>query len=243
MLSATLTMILLSAIAVSGVKTSAVHLQKTLHKPQAGGGVSGGVVSPASPAVKSSSSWTLDQRLALRCNPVLARTRAREHERTAPSAAVSTRSSGFGRSVDVISGDSHPELFLPHELFDVVILHGVLDPQGRRFYAAMAKQAGLPDDFANELETLSSDYIKDLREQQKMRSDRSVAGRAMALAHGAALDARICRDRALALRSARAVFGSAVDHFLYDQVAPGITEYLDEYSDERVLRSREGGCQ
>jgi hypothetical protein len=144
---------------------------------------------------------------------------------------------------DVISGRLHPELFLPHELFQQVVREAAFDPGFRLVCQPMVKAAGLPDDFWSRLETISESYINDLREQRSRAADRSVAGRALAIAKSTSLERQTCHDRAVALRTARAAFGPALDHFMYEYVGPGISIYLDEAPDESTLRSREGGCK
>jgi len=188
---------------------------------------------------KSVAAWTLDERLASRCNRVKADERVRGEQATAQ---MRTQSLFAGNPADIISGRSHPELFLPHELFEEVVTGAVFDPGFQLVFRTRVKAAGLPLDFWRRLETLSATYVADLREQRKRASDKSAAGRAFAIAGRASLELQTCRDRALALRKARATFGSALDTFMYEYVAPGRTDYHDEVSDERVLRSREGGC-
>jgi len=212
------------------------------HRPQRpGGGVVGGVVTPQSTSpVKLASDWTLDERLALRCDPQSAAARVQGAQGRLQSNA---RIPFFQRSVDIISGRANPELFLPHELFETVVTGTAFDADWRRVYQPMLKPAGLPRDFWTRLTAISATYIDDLRAQRAAASDRS-AGRALALAaKAAAQERRTCRDRALALKAARAEFGPALDRFMYQAVAPNRTDFLDAVSDARLLRAREEGCQ
>ncbi len=207
------------------------------------GGVVGGVTPPPSAAHSGrlASAWTLDERLANRCDPVKAAERVRGAARA--NTQVTTQSFGTTTHADIISGRLHPELFLPHELFKEVVADAVFRPGFSSFYQPMAEAAGLPADFWTRLQSLSTAYIRDLREQRNRSADKSVAGRALAFATSATLERQTCHDRALALRAARAAFGPALDHFMYEYVAPGTTAFFDEISDERTLRSLEGGCQ
>lgn len=219
------------------------------------GGVVGGVTPPPSGApsgCRLASAWTLDERLANRCDPLKARERTREGERASTELTAQfvargllppRQSAGATSHADIISGRFHPELFLPHELFQDVV-HGVaFDPGYRLVYGPKVEAAGLSPDFWSRLESLSAAYISDLHEQRNRLSDKSAAGRARAMARWVALDRQTCHDGSLALRAARATFGPALDHFMYEYVAPESTAFFDEISDERTLRSREAGCE
>jgi len=238
--------ILASDIAQTEPKASASapDSRNAWRRPGQNGGVVGGVVSPPKSKLPSTgkppSVWTLDERLSIRCNRALAQARRGERDGGVQSFGLSVPSGG--RTLDIISGKSHPELFLPHELFEIFV-KGVLDPNGRHFYSIVTKQAGLPDVFLTQIEALSRGYIKDIQEKRGLQSDRSAVGHALRLADSVRFESKLCHDRALALSAARSHFGAAFDQFLYEQVAPGLTANLDEYSDERVLRWREGGCQ
>ena len=208
------------------------------------GGVVGGVTPlplAASAGGKPASDWTLDERLANRCNRLKAEERTREAARA--STKLSAQTFGTTTHADIISGRLHPELFLPHELFKEVVTDAVFRPGFPSFYQSMVEASGLPTDFWTRLQSLSAAYISDLREQRNRSADKSAAGRALAFATSATLERQTCHDRALALRAARAAFGPALDHFMYEYVAPGTTAFFDEISDERTLRSLEGGCQ
>jgi hypothetical protein len=208
------------------------------------GGVTGGVTpwsSAASAGSKLASTWTLEERLANRCNPLKAEERARQS--TQANSRLTSESLPTTNAADVISGRTHPELFLPHELFEEVVRDAAFRPGFPSFYRPRVEAAGLPTDFWNRLESLSAAYIRDLREQDNRGSDKSVAGRALAIARWSALDRQTCHDGALALRSARAAFGAPLDHFMYEYIAPDTTARYDEVPDERTLRSREGGCE
>jgi hypothetical protein len=211
------------------------------HRPQRPGGVAGGVVTPQSARpVKLASDWTLDERLALRCDPQSAAVRVQGAQGRIQSNAQIRFSQ---RSADIISGSTNPELFLPHELFETVVTGTAFDAAWRRVYQPLLKPAGLPLDFWTRLTAISATYIDDLRARRAAVSDRS-AGRALALsAKAAAQEHRACRDRALALKAARAEFGPALDRFMYQAVAPNRTDYLDAVSDARLLRASEEGCQ
>lgn len=219
------------------------------------GGVVGGVIPlpSASPAVgRLASAWTLDERLESRCNRPKAEERTRQAERAriefnaefvSRGLLPAGQSVGTTRRADVISGRFHPELFLPHELFQNVVRGAAFDAGYRRAFEARAQSAGLPPDFWSRLASLSTAFIGDLRAQRDRLSDKSAAGRALAMANWVALDRKTCHDRAIALRAARAAFGTALDHFMYEYVAPSLSIYLDEVPDENTLRSREAGCE
>lgn len=186
--------------------------------------------------------WTVEERIAARCSPEAARARVRG---TDPGVAAMSVVGMHRAHADVISGKTHPELFLPTELFEDVVRGAFLQDGWREVYASDMAKAGLPRDFVASLERISSTYVPLLREQEQIRSHRSQLGpaeRAVAIARLAKLDIEICRTRHTTLLAARARFGIALDRFLYGPVARSRTMYFDELSDAVALTTREKGC-
>ena len=187
--------------------------------------------------------WSLEERIAARCSPVAARERLRggDSARTAMSASPASAA-----PVDVISGKTHPELFMPTELFEDVVRGAFLVDHWQDAYAAAVQKAGLPKDFANTLEGISASYLPLLTEKLQIAQRRnlmSAAERAVAIARLAELEPRICHERQAALHAARGRFGPALDRFLYESIARSRTTYLSELSDPTVLTAREKGCR
>lgn len=213
-------------------------------KPPRGGDI--GMVILSQPGVAATSGrapwdWTLEERLAARCNREAARLRA--------NSAASDQAMTVGTRIshaDVISGRTHPELFLPAELFESVVRGAFLVEGWREVYGGDIAKAGLPGDFLTGLQEVSSRYVPLLREQQTIRiaySRMAPTERAVASARLATLEVELCREGHAALIAARGQFGPALDRFLYGAVAASRTMYLDEISDAAVLRARERGCR
>jgi hypothetical protein len=185
--------------------------------------------------------WSVEERIAARCSPEAARMRVR-----AVDSGTSAMSVGMQRThADVISGKTHPELFLPTELFEHAVRGAFLVDGWREIYASRIVKAGLPSDFLPSLERINASYLPLLREQEQIRAHRSQFGpaeRAVAVARLATLNTEICRARYAALTAARGRFGVALNRFLYEAVAPSITTYFDQMSDASVLTAREKGC-
>ena len=190
---------------------------------------------------------TLEERIALRTDPELARERSRGSGRVRTT--VREGGSGF---VDAFDGKTHPELFLPHQVFRTLMDHAFLGPErsGSRFRAGVAPELSLyelPPDFWQRLERVSAGYIRDTAEVNAMiASLRHLHGRARSDAQEA-LDLKqmeSCRGRAEALAAARREFGSKrFDRFLYEVIAVNMFHVAEELPRAEDLRRAEGGCQ
>ena len=150
------------------------------------------------------------------------------------------------RIVDVIDGNQNPELFLPVELFEMLVTRGYVGDTWRDDYDLRLASAGLPGNFWRRLETIDGRYIRDLRMEYELlergksadasarrRIDEEVAG----------LTPTLCRERADALTAATKEFGVALDRFMYTVVAPGTAMYFEEPQSPDQLRSAERGCR
>lgn len=184
--------------------------------------------------------FTVEERIALLTDPELTRERARRHEQ---SARV--------KVVDAFDGRTHPELFLPHELFRTLIDHAFLGPARsgdlfRRGFLPEVERHGLPSDFWKRLQNVSAVYIADAWAEvdllaaaaQQTESGRKARETLRARQHD------LCASRAAALAAARKEFGEETfDRFLYEGIAPGMFRVEDRVPDANVLRYVAGGCR
>lgn len=202
---------------------------------------------------KAAWQWTTEERLAARTDATQASERVRRWRESAVSDSsgrrMATNAAQKGRWVDAIIGREHPELFLPHELFDSLVKRGFVGETvetWRLIHSDDLVVAGLPADFWDRLEPLARDFIADLQETQHVLTAHphpTAAERESANAAAEAIHPKLCRDRAAALRAARAAFGPALDQFLYTAVARGISQFSDEPESVNVLRNAEEGCR
>jgi hypothetical protein len=203
-------------------------------------------------AQQAKAPWTLtvDERIALRTSPELATERVGGGKRLQTSSeSVANRNV----AADAFNGQTHPELFLPHEVFEEVIsLAFLASPRTsevvRTGFLPEVKQHGLPPDFWQRLEAVSAVYASDSRAVDDLISADIPQGRsparqrleeALALKHADA-----CRSRADALAAARKEFGrERFDRFLYEVIAVNMFYTADRLLDPEVLRQAERGCR
>ena len=173
--------------------------------------------------------WTLDERLEERFDPEKnSRRRAEHRERMAVAKAYDQRMNGdrepepeiLTESVSesaptystVIDGQMNPELFLPHELLEGLVMQ--LNPDdlspvnvSEDLRAAIERRFGESELFWARLATVAGRYVK---------LEYAEPGR-----DGLARHLEICRARAEALRMAEVQFGAEeFRKFLYSDVAP-----------------------
>jgi hypothetical protein len=192
--------------------------------------------------------WTLEERIALRANPAAATERAGTALKRFKATANQAKQE---RIVDSFTGATHPELFLPHEVFDELMqLAFLLNPRmGDAFRKEMQPEVlrfDLPADFWERLRTISVIYIADVhraydnpkarnlkhhtdeRERQEFNRNYEV----------------MCRSRADALAKAREEFGAArFDRFLYEAVARNMFKTIFDTEDVNALRRAAEGCR
>ena len=194
---------------------------------------------------------TLDERIALRTSPELARERVRQATAQHSIAANSNRD---GRvSADLFDGKSHPELFLPHEIYRSLMTLAFLAParnadRFRRGLMPEVRRVGLPGDFWERLRTVSSVYIADAWAEKDLGAGihkESGAGRSRAEAGLSLKQLDVCRSRADAIIAARREFGSdTFDRFLYEVIAVNkFHSEEDHLPAADVLRWVERGCR
>jgi len=185
--------------------------------------------------------WTVEERIAARCDRDAARARI-EKARAAKLAPTRTRD---GKTVwsdvgDVIRGREDPHLFLPTELFEMVMMLGFVLEGGRESFENKVAEYGLPVDFWQQLEQAAPLYIQDLRDAYALATMRDhVAQQRLQ----AALMPRTCRDRHDAFVKARELFGPKLDVFMYGYVARNKHTDIGHIENPADLRSRERGCR
>ncbi|HEV8580556.1 MAG TPA: hypothetical protein VGX68_15930 [Thermoanaerobaculia bacterium] len=202
--------------------------------------------------------WTLDERLAARFDPEAmaareAKRQARMKEllkgrvhRVFEEKAEITEAPSIKEALD---GGKTPELFLPSELFDVLLSRGFPQESSeqnlqefRDWIESQAAGLGIGQDFWKRLEGATLPYLQEDRHPFFS-----------AKYGGVEEDLHLCRLRAEALKAAEAEFGEeAVLRLLYGTVArgwsftrvvglgPGPSTY-ERYEEE--LRFQEGGCR
>lgn len=193
------------------------------------------------PHGKKAWEWTVDERIAARCDRSLAK--ARVERARAEGLAPNVRKNGRVAPLavtDVIIGRHTPHLFLPTEVFETVVHHGFLIDGWRDVYAEEIASSGLPDTFWEQLSGVSALYIEDLRERDRIARDPDVDAR---FGLYQALQGRLCANRAAALAQARLLFGPNFDVFMYRHIAPTKKLDTDQVQDPKELKSRERGCR
>jgi hypothetical protein len=192
--------------------------------------------------------WLLsvDERIALRTNPDLAR------ERVKAGKQVQTHKLSSMSIADSFDGKTRPELFLPSQVFDELLNMAFLSNPRASFVvqqglSSEVKKHGLPTDFFDRLRVLSTVHIADALAERDL-------GQGLARQRGAATErqvrglelkrADVCRSRAEALAAARKEFGTEkFDRFLYEAIAAHMFSLSDKLPDANVLRRIEGGCR
>ncbi|HEX2834130.1 MAG TPA: hypothetical protein VHW00_14065 [Thermoanaerobaculia bacterium] len=184
------------------------------------------------------SDWSLEERIALRTNAKAAEERRSEKKRDRTTA-------------DAFDGRTHPELFLPHEVFDELINLGFSENARmrqvvRESLLAEAKRRGLGTDFWERLEAAATIHIADKRQlhdlgsgyARKNEREKARIDEAMALKQRDR-----CRSAAQAFAAARATFGrEKFEQFLYELVAVNMYYAADRLPDPETLRNAERGC-
>lgn len=193
---------------------------------------------------------TVEERIALRTDPKLASERLLS-ERNRKS-VVSSESNDAQGWVDSFTGQTHPELFLPHEVFRTLIGLAFLGPVRtgevvRRGHMPDVKRHGLPPDFWERLRSISGLYIADSwAETDTGQSISKLNGSARSRAEEALAlkQVDVCRSRADALAAARSEFGTErFDRFLYEVIAVTKFHATDRLLDAELLRRAEKGCR
>jgi hypothetical protein len=193
----------------------------------------------------------VEERISRRTNAGLALERARTGKRM-QTAAVQSRSGETRPVADAFDGQTHPELFLPFEVFRKLVSVAFYGPPHtcqlvREGHMDEVRRHGLPEDFWQRLEAISAIHVADLWAMDDLstavREARGAARKraedALALKHD-----DICRSRADALAAARQEFGrERFDRFLYESIAVNMFHVSDRLPQPELLRKIEGGCR
>lgn len=197
--------------------------------------------------------WTVEERIAARTNPELARERARDGARRNPASTAAVEGKRRAPVVDNFNGKTHPELFLPHQVFDQLVkLAFTGDARASEIvqsgFASRVREHGLPNDFWERLRVISAVYVADenaltdalARVRRESGARRQRAEQTLAITRD-----QVCRSRADALAEARRVFGrERFDRFLYEAVAPGMfSTAFKTLPKAELLRKTEEGCR
>jgi len=184
---------------------------------------------------------TVEERLERRLDPALRSERIAEESRSRLEQGLSAVSP---RTLDVIDGSKHPELFLPFELFDDVVQNVETVAEGGRplLKAEEIRGAGLdPDLFWRELQTICAHLLEiRMREHDLVNQFRSVPAeqREMLSAQFNAVLLEKCKASFDALEAAHRRFGrDQFDRLLYSSIAPRSSMAIT-----RTSVSTEGGA-
>ncbi len=181
--------------------------------------------------------FTLEERIALRSNPQLAR------ERVQKDKSVKT-DAGATLPADSFDGRDHPELFLPHQVFRTLMSLAFVrgEPSGHLFRRALAPDVarlGLPGDFWERLQALSATHV---RNESAVNDLMARAQHLDAEARKTLLDA--CRSGSEALAAAREEFGAEpFDRFLYEVIVVHMFHFTDELPTADDLRTAARACR
>lgn len=198
-------------------------------------------------ATKPPWAWSVEERINRRTNPVLATERVRAAMRAEEHVPrVTSNSAASTEVLDVIDGNINPELFLPTEIFErLLTLSFVVEDSWRPSWERAARDAGLPVDFWNRLETISAPYVTELRWRYDLlqRAKANPAQRSQFEAQILGLSPAICRDSLPALAKARSVFGPNFDRFMYTTIARGMSKTVFGTRESRdQLLTKAKGC-
>jgi hypothetical protein len=228
-------------------------------KPRAPGAVN----RPDGAVPKPAWEWSVEERLAARFDPEAVE--AKEVERKANDDEARKQSPDGRLPLDelldqmtgpepvtiTLDGSKTPELYLPGELFWVLIDRGLQHEQGSpdpgKYWARMEGRAaalGFGRDFWDRLENIAAPYVTFQRPDRLRSVEQKGAGERKEEAQ------RRCRARAQALRAAEAEFGrEAFLRLLYEAVAPDAyqvqilgPEPVDYQQHAEEARFQEGGC-
>jgi len=201
---------------------------------------------------KAAWEWTVEERIAERTDREAARERIRERGDRLKMTIAPATSGKPEPLADAFDGKTHPELFLPNEVFNTLIQLAFLPPPRsieltRQGLLAEVKEHGLPDDFFDRLDLLTTVHVADARavlDALSSVAQQSGAARERAEQVLALKNRDACRSRADALAAARREFGEKkFDRFLYDVIAPPMFIFGDSMPGAAVLRQVEDGCR
>lgn len=162
------------------------------------------------------------------------------------------RVSDAGIQRDHIDGSSHPELFLPSEIYTIYMRAAYAyddEPamQFRHDIAVRLAESGLPEEIVPALEAESAVFIQLQTYEEELRARMGSASggeRSSIAAEMAGIRLQACPVRAEVLRRMRERFGrETFDRFLYEVLAPGAHTSLLKAPDAKTLLWEEAGCR
>lgn len=156
---------------------------------------------------------------------------------------------------DRFTGSTHPELFLPTEVFDELmklsfLLKPVVNDSFRKDMEPIVAEYGLPKEFWDRLRDLSAIYIADANRARDFPAVRKLAAESTPREREE-FDREftrnyelLCRSRVDALAKARHEFGAErFDRFLYGAIARNMFHTAFGPQDPQALRRMEAGCR
>lgn len=186
--------------------------------------------------------WTLEERLAVRFDPVDMRRRAKvnEEDNDAPP---------YPEGTCVIEGDRDPELLMPDELFSNLLDLAFLPNDERRAeyrkeILEKGRVLGFDEKLWPVLKELARDQLRSMEEFYEAVKRRKETGkRSPGLSPEEQL--AICAQRKRNREAVRAYFGGErFDRFLYEVIAPGAAIFMPPNPNwPEQLRFIDGGCQ
>lgn len=194
------------------------------------------------PRARRAWEWSVEERIAARTNPDLARERVRAKHPAAKPGAIA----------DAYSGKTHPELFLPYQVYEQLVrmafAHDARSGEIiREGFMPEVRRHGFPEDFWERLRAGAAVYLADDRALRTRIATPHAAG-----ANGreqkdktlALLNTDVCRSRAQGLAAARKEFGrERFDRFLYEIIAVSMFTTAYSADDPELLRHAERGCR
>lgn len=197
---------------------------------------------------------TLEERIALRTDPVAAKARVNARPRARIGVDSGAKGDQDGNPpADQFDGKHHPELFLPHQVFDQLVKLAFESDAGmslnaRRELTPDVRNHGLPPDFWLRLEALSAGFRADYRAiralivnptDRQTAKERNRTEQALGVKYQDA-----CRSRVEALEAARAEFGrERFDRFMYEVMAYRMFHAADTLPTPELLRQAATGCR
>lgn len=207
------------------------------------------VSSPHRDTPKQAWEYTDEERFAMRFDPVSMRERAehsaRQRGRTSELDAIAD-----GNVPNVVEGLRNPELFLPFELFTLLIRDAYFaEPEWQQMTRKRLQPFGAGDDFWSAMESSAEPMINTRIEERELSKKLSSATsdeerRRISGEYDAATGQAHCAIRYEALRRATEVIGrERLYRVLYEGIAPGLSTTSrdpDLYSRFQFLN---GGCR
>ncbi|MEP7012583.1 MAG: hypothetical protein ABJC13_19855 [Acidobacteriota bacterium] len=194
--------------------------------------------------------WTDEERISKRYDPSSMRSRENAY-------VAETEGALDAAGRDVVQGDKNPELFLPIELYQDLLMRAFspLPEASQGFRDEYQSKSGgirIDNDFWQRLEQVARPYLDSIKAQRALAKEYQTAhpGRRAEIDRQAEeFGKKDCRLHAQSLETARATFGrEAFDRFLYEAIAPGtlsVSVYgtsVDSNVSADHLRYLAGGC-